>query len=328
MRRRDFITLLSGTAATWVIGPLAARAQQPAMRLIGLMGSGTAAAQSQWTTAFVQHLRELGWTEGRNVTIEYRWAEGRSERFAEIAAEFVRLKVDLILTHNTPPTLAAKQSTSTIPIVFATAGDPVESGIVTSLRRPGGNVTGLSSEAPDTAGKKIELLRQLVPGLRQLAILSDVGNPFATADARKIGEAARPLGLEVTKFEVHQAADIDPAFEALKSRAQALYVIPVPIMFTNRVRINSLALAARLPTLHGVREYVEAGGLMSYGPNWPTMWRRAADLVDRILHGTKPSDIPVEQPTKFDLTINATTAKLLGLNIPPQLLAIADEVIE
>jgi putative tryptophan/tyrosine transport system substrate-binding protein len=193
------------------------------------MGSGTAAAQSQWTTAFVQHLRELGWTEGRNVTIEYRWAEGRSERFAEIAAEFVRRKVDLILTHNTPPTLAAKQATATIAIVFATAGDPVESGIVTSLGRPGGNVTGLSSEAPDTAGKKIELLRQLVPGLRQLAILSDVGNPFATADARKIGEAAHPLGLEVAKFEVHQAADIDSAFEALKSLAQALYVIPVPI---------------------------------------------------------------------------------------------------
>ena len=159
MRRRDFTQLLSGTAATWVIGPFAARAQQPATRLIGLMGSGTAAAQSQWTAAFVQHLRELGWTEGRNVTIEYRWAEGRRERFAEIAAEFARLKVDLILTHNTPPTLAAKQATSTIPIVFATAGDPVESGIVTSLGRPGGNVTGLSSEAPDTAGKKIELLR-------------------------------------------------------------------------------------------------------------------------------------------------------------------------
>jgi putative tryptophan/tyrosine transport system substrate-binding protein len=328
MRRRDFITLLSGTAATWVIGPLAARAQQPAVRLIGLMGSGTAAAQSQWTTAFVQHLRELGWTEGRNVTIDYRWAEGRSERFAEIAAEFVRLKVDLILTHNTPPTLAAKQATSTIPIVFATAGDPVGSGIVASLHRPGGNVTGLSGESPDTAGKKIELLRQFVPGLRQLAFLSDVGNPLAATEARMIGDAARPLGLEVATFEVSQATDIDRAFEAFKGRVQALYVLAVPIMFTNRVRINNLALAARLPTLHVVREYVEAGGLMSYGANWPTMWRRAADLADRILHGTKPSDIPVEQPTKFDLTINATTAKLLGLSIPPQLLAIADEVIE
>ena len=292
------------------------------------MGSGTAAAQSQWTTAFVQHLRELGWTEGRNVTIDYRWAEGRSERFAEIAAEFVRLKVDLILTHNTPPTLAAKQATSTIPIVFATAGDPVGSGIVASLHRPGGNVTGLSGESPDTLGKKIELLRQFVPGLRQLAFLSDVGNPLAATEARMIGDAARPLCLEVATFEVSQATDIDRAFEAFKGRVQALYILAVPIMFTNSVRINNLALAARLPTLHVVREYVEAGGLMSYGQNWPTMWRRAADLVDRILHGTKPSDIPVEQPTKFDLTINATTAKLLGLGIPPQLLAIADEVIE
>ncbi|MFY9771127.1 MAG: ABC transporter substrate-binding protein [Xanthobacteraceae bacterium] len=325
MRRREFITLVGGAAVAW---PLAARAQQAAMPVIGLMGSGTAAAQSEWTAAFVQHLNELGWTEGRNVAIEYRWAEGRSERFAEIAAEFVRLKVDLILTHNTPPTLAAKQATSTIPIVFATAGDPVGSGIVASLQRPGGNVTGLSSETPDTAGKKIQLLRELVPSLHQLAILSDVGNPFAATDARKIGEAARPLGLEVTTFEIRQAADIDPAFEAFKGRAQALYVQAVPLMFTNRVRINSLALTARLPTLHGVREYVDAGGLMSYGPNWPTMWRRAADLADKILRGTKPSDIPVEQPTKFDLAINTTTAKLLGLDIPVKFLALADEVIE
>jgi len=328
MRRREFITLLSGTAATWVIGPLAARAQQPAMRLIGLMGSGTAAAQSQWTTAFVQHLRELGWTEGRNVTIDYRWAEGRSERFAEIAAEFVRLKVDLILTHNTPPTLAAKRATSAIPIVFATAGDPVGTGIVASLARPGGNITGLSSEAPDTASKRLGLLRELVPGLQRLAILADTGNAYAALEERKIGDAARTLGVEVATFEMGRAADIDPAFDTMKDHAQALYVLPVALAFVNRVRINTLALAARLPTLYLVREYVDAGGLMSYGPNWPDMWRRAADFVDKILRGANPGDLPVQAPTKFELVINLKTAKGLGLTVPPSLLASADEVIE
>ena len=328
MRRREFITLLSGTAATWVIGPLAARAQQPAMRLIGLMGSGTAAAQSQWTTAFVQHLRELGWTEGRNVTIDYRWAEGRSERFAEIAAEFVRLKVDLILTHNTPPTLAAKQATSVIPIVFATAGDPVGAGIVASLSRPGGNITGLSGQAPDTTGKRIELLREIVPGLRRLAMLADVGNPFTAREIDEVHGAAHTLALEADVFEIRRAEDIGPAFKALQGRAQALYVPSVTLFFVNRVRVNTFALVARLPTMYLIREPVEVGGLMSYGPNWRDMWRRAANLVDKILRGAKPAELPVEQPTKFDLFINLTTANALGLEIPPTLLARADEVIE
>jgi putative ABC transport system substrate-binding protein len=292
------------------------------------MGSGAAGAQSQWTAAFVQRLSELGWSEGRNVAIEYRWAEGRSERFAEIASEFVRLKVDVILTHNTPPTLAAKQATSLIPIVFATAGDPVGSGIVASLARPGGNATGLSSQAPDTAGRKLGLLRELIPDLHRLATLADVGNPYAKLDVEEVREAARALGIEVRAFEVQLAGDIDSAFEALRGRAQALYVLPVPLLFANRVRINTLALAARLPTMHGVREYVEAGGLMSYGPNWPAMWRRAADFIDKILRGTKPADIPVEQPTKFDLVVNLTTAKVLGLTIPEAFLLRADEVIE
>jgi putative ABC transport system substrate-binding protein len=292
------------------------------------MGSGTAAAQSEWTAAFVQRLRELGWRDGDNVTIEYRWAEGRNERFTEIAAEFVRFKVDVIVTHNTPPVLAAKQATSIIPIVFATAGDPVGSGVVASLPRPGGNITGLSSETPDTAGKKVGLLRELVPDLSRLAILADVGNPYAALDERKIGEAARGIGVEVTPFEIRQADEIDAAFEAMKGGMQALFVLAVPLLFANRIRINTLALAARLPTMHGVREYVEAGGLMSYGPNWPDMWRRAADLVDKILHGAKPANIPVEQPNKFNLVINLTTAKALGLEVPSSLLARADEVIE
>jgi ABC-type uncharacterized transport system substrate-binding protein len=324
-RRRFLVTSLAGVLAA----PLAVQAQQAGkVPTIGLMGSGTAAAQKPWTTAFVQRLRELGWSEGRTVAIEYRWAEGRSDRFAEIAAEFVRLKVAVILTHNTPPTLAAKRATTSIPIVFATAGDPIGSGIVASLARPGGNVTGLSSQAPDTAGKRVELLREVIPGLRRLATLSDVGNPFAAQDVEQVQTAARPLKLEVMKFEIRQAEDIDAAFEAFKGRAQALYVIAVPLAYVNRLRINNLALAARLPTMHGVQEYVEAGGLMSYGPNWPHMWSRAANLVDKILRGTKPADIPVEQPTDFDLVINLKTAKALGLTIPPSLLARADQVIE
>jgi len=324
MERREFIALLGGAAVAW---PLAVYAQQSAKRTIGFMGSGTAGAQSEWTAAFVQRLRELGWRDGDNVTIEYRWAGGRNERFAEIAAEFVRLKVDVIVTHNTPPVLAAKQATSVIPIVFATAGDPVGSGVVASLARPGGNITGLSSETPDTAGKKVGLLRELVPGLSRFAILADVGNPYAALDERKIGEAARSLGIEVAPFEIRQAGELDATFEAMKGRVQALFVLAVPLLFANRIRINTLALAAQLPTMHGVREYVEAGGLMSYGPNWPAMWRRAADLVDKILHGAKPADIPVEQPNKFDLVINLTTAKALGLEVSSLLLARADEVI-
>ena len=325
MKRREFTMLLGGVAVTW---PFAARAQQAALPVIGLLGSDTAAAQSEWTAAFVQRLRELGWDEGRNIVIEYRWGEGRTERFAEIAAEFVQRKVTLILTHNTPPTLAAKRATSTIPIVFATAGDPVKTGIVESLARPGGNVTGLSSQTPDAAGKKLEVLRQVVPDLRQLATLADVGNPYVATDLGHINEAARTFGIEVTSFEIRRGEELDSVFEALKQRTDALYVLPVPLLFANRVRINTLALVARLPTLHGVREYVEAGGLMSYGPNWPGMWRRAADLVDKILRGAKPAEIPVEQPTEFDLVINLPTAKKLGLTIPDKLLALANAVIE
>jgi putative tryptophan/tyrosine transport system substrate-binding protein len=323
MTRRAFLDGLVLLAA-----PRAAEAQRPGKPpTIGVLGSGTASAQSQWTTAFVQRLRELGWTEGGNVAIEYRWAEGRSERFADIAAEFVRLGVDVILTHNTPPTLAAKRATSVIPIVFATAGDPVGSGIVASLARPGGNVTGLSSQAPDTASKKLELLREVVPALQRFGTLADVGNPFAARDVEEVRQAARAVGLEVRSFEIKHAADLDRAFEALKGRVQALYVVSVPILFVNRARINSLAAAARLPTMHGVREYVEAGGLMSYGPSWPHMWSRAADLVDKILRGAQPAGIPVEQPTKFELVINVKTAKALGLTIPPALLQRADQVI-
>jgi putative tryptophan/tyrosine transport system substrate-binding protein len=325
MKRRDFITLLGGAAA-W---PLGARAQQPAkMPSVGYLGSATPATQGQWAAAFVQRLRELGWIEGRTIAVEYRWAEGRDQRAAEIAAEFVQRKVDVIVTSGTSMVLAAKQATSVIPIVFTATGDPVSTGLITSLARPGGNITGLSNQLPDLVGKRLDLLREVVPGLGRLALLANVGNPVIMLEIGHVQAAARTLGLEVIPLEIRRGEDIVPAFEALKGRAQALYVCGEPLVTTNRVRINTLALAARLPIMHSVREYVEAGGLMSYGPNFPDLWRRAADYVDKILHGAKPADIPVEQPIKFDLIINITTAKALGLEMPTTVLARADEVIE
>jgi putative tryptophan/tyrosine transport system substrate-binding protein len=324
MKRRAFLTLLGGSAVSW---PLAARAQQPAkLPTIGYLGGGGSINQRAWVDAFVQRLRELGWIEGRTVVIEYRWAEGRSERAAETAAEFVRLKADVIVTDGTPSIVAAKQATSVIPIVFAAAGDPVGSGLVASLARPGGNVTGLSVQAADLAGKRLEILREVIPGLRRLAIMSRIGSP--TAQRREAQAAAHTLGLEVVPAEIRRAEDIAPAFDALKGRADALYVFGDPLMATNRIRINTLAQGARLPTIYSQREFVEAGGLMSYGPNFPDLHRRAAEYVDKILRGAKPGDLPVEQPTKFDFIINLTTAKALGLEIPSTLLARADEVIE
>src|SRR5262245_15939228 len=325
VKRREFITLLGGAAA-W---PLAARAQQPAMPVIGFLSSGTRTrgTWALWVAAFVQRLRELGWTEGRTIAIEYRWAGGRSERFAEIAAEFIRLKVDVIVTVGTA-VLAAKQATSDIPIVFALAADPVGSGLVASLARPGGNVTGLSLQQTDAGGKRLELLREAVPGLRRLAIMGNVGYSGSVLEMSEVQETAHTLGLEVTRSEIRRAEDIAAAVEALKGRADALYVVGDSLVDANRISINTLALSARLPTMHIVKEAVEAGALMSYGPNFPDLYRRAADYVDKILRGAKPADLPVEQPTKFDLAINLTTARALGITIPPQLVARADEVIE
>jgi ABC-type uncharacterized transport system substrate-binding protein len=326
MKRREFITLLGGAAAAW---PLAADAQQTAkLPTVGVLGSGTPSSYGQWIAAFVRRLHELGWIEGRTITIEYRWAEGRTERAAEIAAEFVQRKVDVIVTSGTGSVLAAKQATSVIPIVFAATGDPVGTGLVTSLARPGGNVTGLSLLNPGLAGKRLELLREVVPGLGRVALLANVGNPVVILEIGHVQAAARTLGLEVIPLEIQRSEDLVPAFEALDGRAEALYVVLDPLVNTHRFRINTLALAARLPTIHALREGVEVGGLMSYGPNTPDLWRRAGDYVDKILHGAKPSDIPVEQSTKFDLVINLTTAKALGLDVPPTLLARADEVIE
>jgi putative ABC transport system substrate-binding protein len=324
MRRRDFITGIVGSAATW---PIAAHAQAKRLPTIGFLSTSTPAGWVQWTAAFVQRLRELNWIEGRTVAIEYRWAEGRSERFAETAAEFVRLKVDVIVTAGLG-TNAAKQATSVIPIVFALLNDPVGSGFVASLARPGGNVTGLSNQGTDIAGKRLELLREVVPKLGRLAIMANVGFPDAVLEMGEVEATAKTLGLEVVTVEIRRAEDIVPAFEGLKSRADALYVCGDPLVIANRIRINSLALGARLPTMYNFREFVEAGGLMSYGPNVPDLFRRAADFADKILRGAKPRDIPVEQPTRFDLIVNLTTAKVLGLAVPEAFLLRADQVIE
>ena len=324
MRRREFIALLGGAAGSV---PLVARAEQRGkIPTIGFLGAATPAAWSTWSAAFVQRLRELGWIEGRTVAIEYRWAEGRIAREAEIAAEFVRLKVDVILTVGGT---SAKQATSVIPIVFAISSDPVGTGLVASLARPGGNITGMSIQATDLAGKRLELLREVVPGIRRLAIMADFGLPASVLELDGIQAAAKTLGgPEVIKSEIRQVDDIAPALDRLKGRAEALYVPANLLANANRVRINELALAARLPTMFGFREYVESGGLMSYGPNTQELFRRAADYVDKILRGAKPADIPVEQPTKFDLIVNLKTAKALGLEVPQTLLARADEVIE
>jgi ABC-type uncharacterized transport system substrate-binding protein len=326
LKRREFITLLGGAAVAW---PLAARAQQPGnLRTIGFLGQSTRSAASEWVAAFVQRLRELGWIEGRTVAIEYRWAEGRDERFAQIAAEFVRRKVDIIVTSGTPQVLAVKQATSVIPIVFAAAGDPVAGGLVASLARPGGNATGLSSLVPDLAGKRLELLREVVPGLSRLAIIGNVGNPLTVLELGEVQAAAGRLGLQAYIHEIRRAQDIAPTLEAIKGRADALYVCIDALVNAHRIQINTSALGARLPTMHGSRDYVEAGGLMSYGPNYPDLFRRAADYVDKLLRGAKPGDLPVEQPTKFDLVVNMTTAKALGLDVPLHIQQLADEVIE
>jgi putative ABC transport system substrate-binding protein len=326
MQRREFITLFGGAAATW---PLAAHAQQPAkLPTIGFLGPQTQAAQREWTEAFLQRMAEHGWVDGRTVAIEYRWGEGRSERFAEIAAEFVRLKVDIIVTAGTAAVIAAKQATSVIPIVFGTAGDPVGTGLVPSLARPGGNVTGLSNQSADIPGKRLELLREVVPGLRRLAIMANIGSSIGVDERDEVEAAAVKLGLETVKAEIRQVQDIAPAIEALKGRADGLYVVTDPLVNTNRIQINALALGAQLPTLHGQGAYVEAVGLMSYGANIPDLFRRAGDYADKILRGAKPADLPVEQPTKFDLAVNLKIAKALGLAIPATLLARADEVIE
>jgi len=325
MRRRQFLAIIGGVGAA---RPFSLRAQQATkLPSVGFLGAGTPSGWSRWTAAFLVRLHELGWVEGRTMSIEYRWAEGHSERYAEITAEFVRLNVDVIVSVGSAA-LAAKRVTSVIPIVFTIASDPLGDGMIASLARPGGNVTGLSTQAVDAASKRLEFLREILPSLRRFAILAELGNFGTVLEQRKVEAASKTIGLETVTLEMRNANDIAPALSGLKGRVDALYVIPNPIANTNRDRINALALGERLPTMHGFREYVEAGGLASYGPSTADMFRRAGDYVDRILRGAKPADMPVEQPTKFELVINLKIAKALGMPLSPTLLARADEVIE
>jgi putative tryptophan/tyrosine transport system substrate-binding protein len=328
MRRRDFIQAITIAAAVW---PLAARAQQAGkLPTIGFLGAD-AALYSPWTAAFVERLRQLGWTDGQTVKVEYQWSNGRSERIAEIAAAFVRQKVDVIVTYGSA-VAAVKQATTITPIVFAIAVDPVGGGLVASLARPGGNVTGLSGQQSDLVGKRIEFLHEVIPKLHRLAYLADAGYRESVSEAEDVSAAARTLGLEVVPMEVRQAEDIPAAFAALgahaDAQADAVYIVSDALLAANRTRIITFALSQRLPTIFSYRDYAKAGGLMSYGPNFVDMFRRAADIVDKILRGTKPADIPVEQPTKFELVINLTAAKALDLKIPASILSLADELIE
>jgi len=322
MRRREFIKVIAGSAAAW---PLGVRAQQPGkLPTIGFLGTVT---QSEWPVeAFDKRLRELGWIEGRTITIEYRWAEGRDERITEFVAEFVRSKVDVIVTGGNAVS-AAKQATSTIPIVFAVAADALGSGFVDSLARPGGNVTGLTLQSPELVGRRLNLLREVLPSRHRLAVLANVGYPAAKQELAQVEATAGALGFEVAPVEIRRTEDVAPAFETLKSQIDALYVVADALISANHSRIITFALSKRLPTIF-TRDYAQAGALMSYGPKLPALFRRAAEYVDKILRGAKPGDLPVEQPTKFDLVINLTTARALGIKVPHNLLVLADEVIE
>ena len=325
MKRRDFI--VGGSAAVVLSAP--ARAEQSTKRpTIGFLGAASPELAGPWVAAFVKRLGELGWTEGRNVAIEYHWAEARTERYSEIATELANRKVDVIVTWASAPVLAAKRATTTIPNVFAAQMDPVGAGVVASLARPGGNVTGMSIQQTDTAGKRIELLREALPRLARLAVMANSSAPGAMIEMREVATTARTLGLEVIPIEVSQAGEVFSSIESIRDRADALYVATDPLIFSNRIAINEMAQRQRTPTIYGSREYVDAGALMSYGPNWIDLFRHAAEQVDKILRGTKPADIPVQQPTKFDLVVNLRTAKALGLEIPPSLLARAHEVID
>jgi putative tryptophan/tyrosine transport system substrate-binding protein len=325
MRRRDFIALFGGGAVAW---PHVTRAQPMEKKpTIGILAAATPSMEGQWVDVLVQRLAELGWIDGRTASIERRWGEGRTERFSDIAAEFVQLKVDMIVTVGAAA-VVVKRVTSAIPIVFAVAGDPIGSGLVANLAHPGSNATGFSLQATDLAGKRLQLLSEILLGMRRLAIIGNVGYSAVVLEIMAAQAAAHGLGLEMTTLEIRRAEDIAPAIESVRGNVEALYVVADALIVANGEQIGTLALTARLPTVYPLREFVDVGGLMSYGPDFSDLWRRAADIADRILRGAKPADIPVEQPTKFDLVINRKTAKTLGLTVPQTLLATANDLIE
>ena len=324
MRRRDFIALIGHAAGVW---PVVAYAQETAnLPVIGVL-EHDASGFRPWATAFENRLRELNWIEGRTVAIEYRWSEGRPERVAEVAAEFVQRKVAVIVAYGSAA-VALKKATASIPIVFAPANDPVGIGLVSTLSHPGGNVTGISLQQAESAGKRFELLRRAVPSLRRLGVLFDSAYSATVRETEEVQAVAVSLGVEVELHGIQRADEIAAVIDGLKDRADALYVVENALTGTNGFLIVKKSLDVKIPVVFTSGEFEPAGALMSYGPNFPALFARVAEIVDKILHGTNPVDIPVEQPTKFDLVINLKTAKALGLAIPPALLATADEVIE
>ena len=327
MRRREFITVLGGMVAVW---PLIAHGQQAGkIPRIGFMGNSTAAMEANLIGPFRDGLRDLGYEEGHNLIIEFRWAEGKYDRFPALIAELLAAKVDVIVTAGTPATLAIKKATSTVPLVFIAVGDPVGTGVVASLARPGGNLTGLSSIAPDLEGKRLGLLREVVPKLSHVAFFLNPANAFHTVSIQQARIAAQSLGIKLQAFEVDKSEQLDGAFASIvKEKPDALLILADRVFLHNRKRMMEFAIQQRLPSVNAYRELVEAGGLISYGPSYEDMHRRAAGYVDKILKGAKPADLPIEQPTKFTLLINLNTAKALGLVIPSTLLAHADEIIE
>jgi putative tryptophan/tyrosine transport system substrate-binding protein len=328
MMRRT-IGFLVTLALGLLMAPLATDAQQPVkVPRLGLLSPFSPSDTARWHKAFRQGLHDLGWVEGKNISIEYRYAEGRSDHLSALAADLVRLKVDIIVAAVTPDAPAAKHATKTIPIVMASPGDPVASGLVESLARPGGNITGLSQIAPELAGKRFERLNDIAPTLSRVAVLWDPQDLGSALSWNEIQLPARQLGVQLHALEVRSANDLDNAFDkATRARAGALAIMPSPVFVTNLKWLADLAARSRLPSIFHLREFVDAGGLMAYGPDRSDLFRRAATYVDKILKGTNPADLPVEQPMKFELVINLKTAQTLGLTIPPTLLFQADEVI-
>jgi len=326
MRRREFILLTSGVA----IGSMsAAYGQQTAKPpIVGFLVAGTQASHGAWVAAFVERLSKLGWTDGRNVKIEYRWAAGDVQQIAQFAAEFVRLKVDVIVT-SAYGVVAAKQATSSIPIVFAAYGDAIANGIVASLARPGGNVTGLSIQPSELSSKRLELARDIIPNVRRFAALVNTNYSGVTQEVAGIRAASARLNIETNILEIQTADDIDVAMATLRTiQADVLYVYSEPLTNANKSKIIKAATAAKIPTIFGFREFVDAGGLISYGANFIDLFARAAEYTDKILRGEAPADMPIQQPVKFDLIINLKSAKAIGLNISETFLARADDVIE
>jgi ABC-type uncharacterized transport system substrate-binding protein len=326
MDRRAF---LAGSAAL-LAAPLAAEAQQTGkVPRIGFLSPASSTTAPHVVEAFRQGLRDLGYVEGQNIVVEYRYANGKAEALPDLAAELVSLEVDVIVASGTPGPLAAKSATKTIPIVMASAGDPVRTGLVASLARPGGNVTGLSTLTPDLGGKRLQFVKELLPGVARVAVLWNAANPYTVLLVREIEAAARTLRVQIQSLEVREPDDFQNVLPtAISGGAGALVVVDDPLTVSSRTRIVSFAAQHRLPAMYGFREFAEAGGLMAFGANLADLYRRAPVYVDKILKGAKPADLPVEQPTKFDLVINLKTAKALGLTVPPSLLARADQVIE